>query len=106
MDKKLECPPLKVLDDLIQGKMVESDVSEYSSHLEECSACQEQAMTVSPYYALVEPLRHETPAADKLARDVPPPLIECLKQIPRRVSSAVLPADTPAQDRGVAPREQ
>src|SRR5687767_959460 len=87
MNKKLGCPPASLLVELIQGKLVEPDLSEYSLHLEECSDCQEKAKTVSPDDALVETLRGDAPLADKIARDVPRPLVESLKQIPRRESS-------------------
>jgi serine/threonine protein kinase/Leucine-rich repeat (LRR) protein len=86
MDEKLGCPPASELVELLQGKMVEPDLSRFSLHLEECSACQEKASTLSPYDTLIESLRGEAPVEDKIAVDVPRPLVEILKQIPRRDS--------------------
>jgi serine/threonine protein kinase len=82
MDKNFGCPPASELAELLQGKIVEPDLSKYSSHLEDCSACQETARTLTPYDTLVESLRGEATAADQIARDVPRLLIERLKQIP------------------------
>jgi serine/threonine protein kinase len=87
MDKKRGCPSPNALVEFIQGRMVEPDLSEYSSHLELCLACQEKAKSLSPDDALIETLRGDAPVEDKIARDVPRPLIESLKQIPRRESS-------------------
>src|ERR1043165_3067236 len=80
MDKKHACPPSNVLVDLIQGKMVDPELSELSLHLEECSSCQENAKTLSPQDRLLETLRGEAPAEDKIAQDVPRPLVEKIKQ--------------------------
>ena len=87
MDKKLGCPSTSELAELLQGKMVDPDLSNFSLHLEECSACQEKARTLAPNDTLVESLRGEPLEADEIARDVPRLVIERLKQIPRGDSS-------------------
>lgn len=88
MHTKLKCPPLNVLAELIEGQLVEPQLSELSAHLEECPACQAHVKTVPPSDLLIESLRGEAPAEDQIARDAPRPLIEKLKQISRRPASA------------------
>src|SRR5678810_742715 len=77
------CPPANVLAELVDGKIVEPELSRFSLHLEECPACQAMARTLSPSDTLIESLRGEAPLADKIARLAPQALIERLKQIPR-----------------------
>jgi eukaryotic-like serine/threonine-protein kinase len=88
VDKNPRCPLPSVLVDLIDGQLVEPELSDLSRHLEDCPACQERARTLSPSDTLVELLRGEAPAEDEIARAVPRPLIERLKQIPNRASRA------------------
>ncbi len=104
MINKLECPSPGVLAELIQGRKVEPELSELSQHLEQCSACQEKARALSPDDALVQSLRGEAPAEDKIARGAPRPLIEKLKQIPRRDLRGAVDAFELYQDTVAAPR--
>ena len=99
---KSECPPSSILIDLIQGKVVDPELLALSAHLEECSDCQQRAKTLSPYDTLLELLRGDAPEVDKIAHDVPRPLIEILKQIPSR-KSGVLSGDAgPSMDHAPA----
>jgi eukaryotic-like serine/threonine-protein kinase len=97
------CPPARTLVELIDGQLVEPDLSELSRHLEVCPACQERARTLPSSDALVESLRGEAPAEDRIARAVPRPLIERLKQIPRREPRAASDAGGLSRDAAARP---
>src|SRR4051794_31224111 len=77
------CPPPHVLAELIDGKLPEPELSEFSRHLEGCAACQAVARTLSPSDTLIESLRGESTVSERIARLAPHALIERLKQIPR-----------------------
>lgn len=98
MHTKLICPSANVLAELIQGQLVEPQLSELTGHLEECPACQARVSKVPPSNALIESLRGNAPVEDQIARAAPRPLIEKIKLIPRRHSSSAhgALADTPA----------
>ncbi len=93
-DKQL-CPPSNVLADFMQGKVVEPQLSEFAEHLENCAKCQASALTLHPSDTLVDSLRGEALTADEIARAVPRPLMERLKNIPQihARSLAGAPAD-------------
>ena len=57
MENTIGCPSADVLQDLIQGKVPEPDLSELSSHVEACTDCQEIARTLPPHDTLVEESR-------------------------------------------------
>jgi serine/threonine protein kinase/formylglycine-generating enzyme required for sulfatase activity len=90
---KTQCPPVRDLSALIDGKMVEPELSSHASHLETCELCQNTIRTLFPSDTLVESLRGNAPQADLIAQCVPRPLIEALKQIPAVDSIASLSAD-------------
>ena len=83
MDRKLECPPPSVLADLIQGKLVEPELSELSVHLETARPARRRPGRSPRHDTLIESLRGEAPARTGSRKDVPRPLVERLKQIPR-----------------------
>ena len=82
------CPPPKVLTDLLEGKLVDPDLSDLSLHLEDCPRCQETAQTILPTDTLIESLRGDAPMEDRIAQSAPRILVERLKQIPQVASSA------------------
>src|SRR5262249_27258485 len=100
VDRNPGCPPARALVELIDGQLVEPDLSELSRHLEGCPACQETARTLSSSDALVESLRGEAHAEDQIARAVPRPLVERMKQIPRHAPR--VEADTVGLSRDAA----
>ena len=71
MHAKLKCPPANVLAELVQGQLVDPQLSELTAHLEECSACQAQVSTVPPSNPLIESLRGNAPVEDQIARAAP-----------------------------------
>ena len=71
MNKKHQCPPARVLGELIEGKMVDPELSEFSQHLEACSDCQQKVQTLFPSDTLIHSLRGDAPVAERIARDVP-----------------------------------
>src|SRR4051812_15916159 len=103
MNQNPGCPPPGVLAQLMQGKLIDPELSALSGHLEECAACQKQAGTLSPPDPLIETLRRDAPVEDRIARDAPRPLIERLKQIPRRHSSMGPDTFELSHDTSVAP---
>jgi serine/threonine protein kinase/formylglycine-generating enzyme required for sulfatase activity len=83
MVKPIACPPKALLQDLIEGKINEPQLSVLSKHLEQCGRCQEKAKTLAPLDTLAESLRREAAAAQQLAETIPQPLVERLKNIAR-----------------------
>jgi serine/threonine protein kinase/formylglycine-generating enzyme required for sulfatase activity len=102
MDKQAQCPPATVLSDLIDGKIVDPDLSDYSSHLEGCSNCQGKVKTLFPSDTLVRSLRDPASKAASISDMVPVALIDALKRIPAMDSDAKLSADGLRRDSGLS----
>jgi len=71
-------------------------------HLEHCSTCQTQASTLFSSDTLVESLRGEPSATERITANIPPQLIESLKLIPNTDSHDRLSKDGLARDRGLS----
>ncbi len=102
MDKQTECPPATVLSDLIDGKIVDPELTDYSSHLEGCSNCQGKVRTLFPSDTLVRSLRDQALIAESISAKIPIALIDALKRIPAMDSEAKLSADGLKRDNGMS----
>jgi len=102
MNKTIHCPPAHALSELINGKLVDPELSDYSSHLEDCSHCQNKVKTLFPMDTLVNSLRGEASGAEKTASKIPDLLIDALKQIPRTDSDANLSRDGLSHSNGMS----
>lgn len=71
-----------MLGHLIEGKIVDPDLTELGQHLEGCSDCQAKARTLFPSDTLVESLRGDATATERISASVPQQLIDALKRIP------------------------
>src|SRR5687768_1197808 len=88
MTKRIDCPPESVLQELIDGKVDEPQLSELSEHVVDCGTCHERAKTLSPNDTLVQSLRTDPEPAKRIADGIPRPLIEKVKDIARNESKA------------------
>ena len=102
MSEILRCPAPDVLGELIEGRIVDPELSELSLHLEACSDCQAKARTLFPSDTLVQSLRGDASTAEKISADVPHQLVDALKRIPAMDSDAKLSADGLARDNGMS----
>ncbi len=82
MNDKQPCPSENELADLLEGKLVEPDLSELSEHLEHCTDCQQKVGPLSSQSTLATALRSESNAIDTIAGQTPQPLVDRLKLIP------------------------
>src|SRR4051794_10033757 len=102
MVEKTACPSAEVLEDLIDGKLIDPQLHDLAEHLEDCATCQERAKTLAPHDTLVDALRGESPMTDAIAAEIPRPLVERIKQFPAQQADATLdtivhpPASPPA----------
>ena len=76
------CLAPQVLSDLMDGRLVEPELSQHAAHLEECQHCQSRVKTLAPSDTLVQSLKAESSAAENLIAATPQSLLEQLKQIP------------------------
>lgn len=117
MEKKLGCPPIDVLQELFEGKLVDPTLSDLSSHVEECVSCQEIARTLPPHDTLVEVIRADSGKTNEIVNDIPPMLVEKLKSIPQMQAddadqtagvsaSQLMPPDTSAELDFLSPPQQ
>ena len=102
MSPNQQCPSPGTLRSLIDGRVDEPDLSTLTLHLEHCSTCQTQASTLFSSDTLVESLRGEPSATERITANIPPQLIESLKLIPNTDSHDRLSKDGLARDRGLS----
>ena len=102
MKTTTECPPLKVLRDLIDGRLVDPELSHHSSHLESCHSCQNQIHSLFPSDNLIKTLRNDAAATETISEKIPHDLIDALKRIPAMDSGARLSADGLKRDGGMS----
>jgi len=88
MKSTKECPAQVELAEFMDGQLIGPDLEVIAEHLEHCAVCQEAVMTLAPGDTLVESLRGEATAAEKLSSAVPRSLLEKLNRIPRLESSS------------------
>lgn len=82
MNHNQPCLPPGLLGELIDGNVVEPDLSSFTQHLEECSKCQANVRLLFSSDSLVESLRADAAKTEQISARVPQPLIRTLKQIP------------------------
>lgn len=86
MNLDQQCPTMQKLSELMDGRMVEPDLSRFSGHLEECSHCQGKVRTISSRDTLVEILRTTSHEFENIIEETPQHLLDRLKQIPLTAS--------------------
>ena len=86
MNMKIDCPSMDVLQDLFHGKIVDPELSDLASHVEDCPSCQTLARTLSPMDTMVNYMRGEDLKTNEIVHEIPSVLIAKLKNIPRQLT--------------------
>ena len=102
MSPNAQCPSAGTLRSLIDGRVADPDLTELTGHLEHCSDCQARARTLFSSDTLVESLRGDLSAVERITAQVPPELIESLKLIPQTDSSERLSTDGLSREHGLS----
>jgi eukaryotic-like serine/threonine-protein kinase len=76
------CPEDSKLSELLNGDLIEPELSTYADHLEQCEACQQKAGVLSSKGVHAEALHGDATAIDRFDIEAPRNLIERIKQIP------------------------
>ncbi len=88
MQDNSPCPSKKLLSELIDGRVVEPELSSYANHLESCEDCQNEVQNLRSDDTLVSSLRGESSPTERLMQTIPDLLMRTLKQIPSTDSAA------------------
>lgn len=102
MKSQTQCPSVRVLSALVDGKLIEPELSTHASHLEECEDCQNTVRTLFPSDSLVKTLRNDASACETITEKISDDLINALKRIPAMDSDAKLSADGLRRDSGLS----
>ena len=78
------CPTSDDLKSFLHGEFKEAKCACISDHVELCAHCQEILQTISPEDTLLEDARGDFSQTERLAADIPRPLLEILKKLPER----------------------
>ncbi len=82
MNDKKQCLTAQVLSELIDGKLVDPELTSCSSHLETCVECQNRVRALDATDTLVSSLRGGDSQLERFASSIPAPIFHALKQIP------------------------
>lgn len=102
MAENQHCLSPETLGELIDGKLVDPELSVFSLHLEECRKCQARARTLLSSDTLAEILRGKASATEQVAAALPPHLIDSLKLIPVTDSVQKLSSDGLRHDQEIS----
>jgi serine/threonine protein kinase/formylglycine-generating enzyme required for sulfatase activity len=102
MKSATQCPPVRILSALVDGKLIEPELSSHASHLEECEHCQNTVRTLFPSDSLVKTLRNDAGEQETMSEKISQDLIDALKRIPAMDSDAKLSADGLRRDHGMS----
>jgi serine/threonine protein kinase/formylglycine-generating enzyme required for sulfatase activity len=102
MKSRTQCPPVQVLNELVDGKLIEPELSSHAAHLEECEQCQNTVRTLFPSDSLVKTLRNDASEHETITGKISDDLIDALKRIPAMDSDAKLSADGLRRDAGLS----
>jgi len=117
MSTKLACPTTDDLKAFLQGGVAEAQWGAISEHIELCVPCQGLLQTISPDDTLLEDARGDFSTTERLAAEIPRPLLEILKRLPERTgrnrsgtdvfdASSTADSDTDASVSFLAPARQ
>ncbi len=84
MSTKLACPSVANLRAFLQGEVEDAQWGAISQHVELCVPCQGLLQTISPDDTLLENARGDFSTTERLAAEIPRPLLEILKRLPER----------------------
>lgn len=90
MLEKSRCLSNELLSELVEGRIVEPELSSYASHLESCELCQSEVQNLGSADTLVSSLRGASSPAEQIVQTIPELLIQALKQIPATDSESRL----------------
>ena len=82
MNIQLRCPNDSELSDLLDGNLVDPELSRWAEHLETCVNCQQVASRISTIGTLVDTLRAKSEEMNHIVHQTPQTLLERIKQIP------------------------
>ena len=102
MKSPTQCPPARILSSLVDGKLIEPELSSQASHLEECEHCQNTVRTLFPSDSLVKTLRNDAGEQETMSVKISQDLIDALKRIPAMDSDAKLSRDGLKRDNGMS----
>jgi serine/threonine protein kinase/formylglycine-generating enzyme required for sulfatase activity len=102
MKSSTQCPPARILNALVDGKLIEPELSSHASHLEECECCQDTVRTLFPSDSLVKTLRNDAGEQETMSEKISQDLIDALKRIPAMDSDAKLSRDGLKRDNGMS----
>ncbi|MCC6512021.1 MAG: SUMF1/EgtB/PvdO family nonheme iron enzyme [Pirellulaceae bacterium] len=83
MNTAQSCPQDSVLSDLLNGNLMDPELSVLAEHVEHCLLCQQKVEHLSAEGALSIALLGDSLAYDKIDNQTPLELVERIKQIPR-----------------------
>lgn len=83
MNANSECLIPSQLIEFLEGNIEEPRLSEFASHLEQCTVCQAIAKTLTVDDTIVETLRGKVREEERIASQIPAQLIHHIKQIPQ-----------------------
>ncbi len=102
MNATTQCPTLKVLRDLIDGRLVDPELSVYSSHLEDCIECQSRIQSLYSSDSLIKTLRNDAAIAETITERISHDLIDALKRIPAMDTEIQRSANGLRRDNGLS----
>jgi serine/threonine protein kinase/WD40 repeat protein len=84
MPRTIACPSSAELKAFLQGEFEEAEFGTISEHVEACAPCQGLLQTISPQDTLLDDARGDFSTTERLAAQIPRPLLEILKRLPER----------------------
>lgn len=84
MSRNIACPTPNDLKAFLEGEIEEADIAVISEHVEACEPCQGLLQTICPVDTVLEDARGDFSSTERLANEIPRPLLEILKRLPER----------------------
>jgi len=86
MSGNIACPTPTDLKAFLQGEFEEAEFGVISEHVEVCTTCQGVLQTISSQDTLLDDARGDFTTTERVAAEIPRPLLEILKKLPERAA--------------------